>query len=185
MGLDQEEFDLVPVVPQDRMEALQELLGDAIALSDSCETLEGDLKAAKAELHRLCSRVIPEEMKGLGISEMTARGRNVSIKDFVSGSLPKSEDKRKAAFKWLEDNEAGDLIKTTVAVSFGRSEHNYALSLAGELREKGLEVQAESSVHASTLKSFARERLRCGDPLDTEVLGLFVGEVARISEVSS
>jgi len=81
---------------------------------------------------------------------------------------------------WLEANEGGSLIKTDVALAFTKSQHNEAIDLARRLEEQGFAPSVQSGVHAQTLQAFARERIRNGDQIDTDVLGLYTGKVAKL-----
>ena len=75
-----------------------------------------------------------------------------------------------------------DLIKTKVTVSFGRSGHNEAIALQHDLRAKGHAAELASDVHAQTLMAFAREKLKSGEPVDADKLGLFVGRTTQLKE---
>ena len=108
----------------------------------------------------------------------TASGVTIKVEDFVSGSLPKESGKRDAAIKWLEANDGGDIIKNEISLSFEKSQHNEALALASDIRAQGYEVDVTSGVHPQTLMAWARERLKGGEALEPETLGLFVGRKA-------
>lgn len=184
-----EEFD-VQSKAEAPMGPLVALLTEAAKLEVAVEDLEAQLKAAKASLHALTTTRIPEmmlnEMSMLETSFMVGnRQWKVAIKDFVAGSLPKEDaEKRALAIKWLETHEGGDLIKTEITITFNREEHARAKALAERLRKAGFTPQLESSVHASTLKSFALERLRSGAEIDAETLGLHVGKLAKFTLVN-
>ena len=184
-----EEFD-VQSKAEAPMGPLVALLTEAAKLEVAVEDLEAQLKAAKASLHALTTTRIPEmmlnEMSMLETSFMVGnRQWKVAIKDFVAGSLPKEDaEKRALAIKWLEAHEGGDLIKTEITITFNREEHARAKALAERLRKAGFTPQLESSVHASTLKSFALERLRSGAEIDAETLGLHVGKLAKFTLVN-
>jgi len=169
--------------PSDALTRLNEKLAEAIDLKMAVDQMEEDLKAAKQQLQLLNTSVIPDMMAELGMEEVTQRGWKIKVSDFVSGSLPKDEDRRKKAIEWLEQNEAGDLLKTALQVEFSRSQHNEALDLAGSISEQGYAAKLESTVHPQTLAAFARERIKNGEPIDTELLGLYTGRVAKYKQV--
>jgi hypothetical protein len=184
-----DEFDVQSKV-EAPMGPLTALLTEAANLEVAVEDLEAQLKAAKASLHALTTTRIPEmmlnQMQMLETSFMVGnRQWKVEIKDFVAGGLPKEDEgKRAAAIQWLEKHEGGDLIKTEITISFNREEHTKAKQLAERLRKAGYTPELESSVHASTLKSFAMERLRSGAEIDAETLGLHVGKLAKFKLVN-
>lgn len=162
------------------LERLNTSADELLAMEDAVAQMEEDLRVAKAALNELKTRTMPELMAELGMEKFTRNGREISTSDFVSGSLPKEEAKREAAIRWLENNDGAGLIKTTIALAFGKGEHNVALSVAEDLRQAGHEPEVETGVHSATLQSFARERLKSGDPIDTELLGLYTGKVVKV-----
>jgi hypothetical protein len=167
----------------DALSRLNEKLAEAISLKETVDQMEEDLGAAKKQLNHLNTQVIPDMMAELGMEECTQRGWKVKVGEFVSGSLPKEDAARANAIRWLEDHEAGDLLKTNLSVAFTRNQHNEALDLAAQIEQRGFAPNVESTVHPQTLLAFARERLKNGEALDTEVLGLYTGRVAKFKKV--
>ncbi len=169
-------------------EGLQSLIREALELEAAVEAQETLLKDMKTTLLELKQKKLPEALASAGSSSWTGdaswgdlAGSKVEIKGFVSGSLPKDAERRQEAIEWLEGHDAAPLIKTTMELAFSKSQHNEALSLASELRERGYSVLMESGVHASTLQAMARERLEKGEEIPLELLGLFAGTVAKIT----
>lgn len=177
-----EEQGDAPASP-DALARLNEKLAEAIDLKAVVDQMEEDLKAAKQQLNNLNTQVIPDMMAELGMEQVVQRGWQIKVSEFVSGSLPKEDDKRDKAINWLVEHDADDLIKTGLSVAFSRSQHNEALSIAAEIEGKGFLPKVESTVHPQTLCAFARERLKNGEALDTEVLGLYTGRVAKFKRV--
>ena len=167
----------------DALDRLNEKLGEAIELRESVDQMEADLAAAKKSLNHLTTTIIPDMMAEIGMEECTQRGWKIKVGEFVSGSLPKEEAARARAIKWLEDNDAGELLKTSVSVTFGRSQHDDAVAIAKQIEQDGFAPMLESTVHPQTLQAFARERLKDGQPLDIETLGLYTGRVARFKRL--
>lgn len=161
------------------LETLHKFLEEAVALEELVEQQEADLKAAKGALNALKTQRVPDLMTELMMEEVVWNGWKVKINDFVSGSLPSDPEKRAKAIQWLEAHEAGGLIKTEVKVEFGKSQHNEALAVASDLERDGFAPKVDSGVHASTLQAFARERIKNGEPIDTELLGLYTGKIAK------
>lgn len=167
----------------DALAALNNKLAEAITLKEMVDQMEEDLSAAKQALQALNTQVIPDMMTELGMDEVTQRGWKIKVGEFVSGSLPKEPAARQKAIDWLTANDAGELLKTQLAVNFTRSQHNDALALADTVRQSGFEPSVESTVHPQTLMAFARERIKNGEPLDIETLGLYTGRVAKFKRV--
>jgi hypothetical protein len=167
----------------DALARLNDKLAEAIELKNAVDQMEEDLGAAKKQLNHLNTSVIPDMMAELGMEEVTQRGWKIKVGEFVSGSLPKEPELKEKAIHWLEDNGGGELLKTQLSVVFTKSQHNAALSLADDIKQAGFEPNVESTVHPQTLAAFARERLKNGEALDTEVLGLYTGRVAKFKRV--
>lgn len=167
--------------PSDKLEVLNKNLDEATALEELLAQLTADAGAAQAALNDLKTKRLPELMTELGMSEVTRNGWKVKINEFVSGSLPKEEGPRAKAIEWLEQHDGGALIKTDISLTFAKSQHDEAKALAARLAADGFAAELSSGVHASTLQAFARERLKNGEAVDTEVLGLYTGQVAKIT----
>lgn len=164
------------------LERLNKAADELLAMEDAVAQMEEDLKGAKTALNLLRTKTMPELMNEAQMDSFTRNGRVVEVSDFVSGSLPKEEDKREKAIKWLETHDGAGLIKTSVGLSFGRGQHNEALALVADLKARELEPTVETGVHAATLQAFARERLKKGAEIDTDVLGLYTGRVVKVKE---
>jgi hypothetical protein len=186
-------FDVEPTAPEDVLTALSKKVKEAFETQVAIDELTASLAAANRVMQELLTKSIPDLMMQIGSSTFDYtpdpanpnRRVKCDLKEFVSGSLPKvdefgNSEKRDKAIEWLEAHEGGDLIKTEVSLAFAKAERERAVALAAELRAKGYEPLVEEGVHSQTLCAFARERMRNGDELDIDVLGLYVGKVANI-----
>ena len=174
--------------PSEMMGVLKQQVIEAYKLSHSIDYAEEQLADLKSRLHSLQCNGIPDSMLGCSLSEFVLESADiniplkVSIKQIVSGTLPKDPEKRANAIAWLVLNDGGGLIKTSLSIEFGRSQHQDALDTAQRLRQEGNEVLVSEGVHSQTLGKYARDRLKDGDPIDFDVLGLYTGKVAEIKE---
>lgn len=178
--MDDHEFEGAAIAAPDRMATLERELEEAIKLEEYVAQLEDDLKAAKRSLNAIKSNRIPDLMAEMQMDSVRFRGWSVTVADFVSGTLPKEGAQHDAAINWLEEHDGAGLIKTDLSVGFGRSQHDEALSLAAELEGNGYAPLVKTGVHPQTLQAYARERMRNGDPIDLDVLGLYAGKVAKL-----
>lgn len=182
---DASEFDLGGEggvsAPPATLEVLHKIVEETVALEKIVLQQEEDLKATKKTLQALKTQRLPEMMASLQMSEMTRDGWKIKVSDFISGSLPQEPERREKAIEWLINNDGEPLIKTTIELTFSKSEHNMALSLADDLKKMGLEPTISSGVHSATLQSFARQKLKDGSEIDTDLLGLFTGKVAKLT----
>lgn len=164
------------------VQMIVELAEEVADVERSVEELEGALKEAKKRLNLLKTKRIPEEMARIEMEEFKLpSGIRIKITDFVSGSLPKEEDKRIAAIDWLDANEGGGLIKTELSVFFNRDFREEALKVENELAEAGWAPELKENVHPQTLQAFARERLKNGEDVPFDLLGLYSGRIAKIT----
>lgn len=140
---------------------------------------ENALKERKAELFSLATEDIPGLMAELGVKKIQLEtGQRIEVKDDVSASIP--EANKEAAFTWLEENDFGSIIKVEVAVQFGKDQRDEALALYTKLAEEGLQPTMKRGVHASTLKSFLKERIAEGSPIPLELFGAMAYSIAKI-----
>ena len=172
-----------------------------LTLAQECYVLARNIEQANALLSSLNARwneikqnELPEAMAKMGSTVWASPDDNksvsIEIKDFVAGSLPKPDPKieydpvgierRKNALDWLRDHDGEALIKTEITLTFGKGEDNVALDLAESLREKGFEPNVESGVHPQTLQKYARERLKKGQNVDFETIGLMSARYADV-----
>lgn len=145
------------------------------------EELEDQLKIAKAQRRKLEFDSIPQKMELLGFREITTSdGAKVKIERVCSGSIPKA--KLGQAMSWLRTNGHGSIIKNRLTLDFTKDEDEDAQEAMQLLIGKGFAPQKAESVHASTLASWAREMDGSGEELPLDLLGLFIGDRAKIKE---
>ncbi|MCK5600419.1 hypothetical protein KAR91_01015, partial [Candidatus Pacearchaeota archaeon] len=133
---------------------------------------EEELAAAKADLKDIAERRLPELMELARQTEITTSdGIKVKLDEKIYASIPKAG--AGVAFKWLEDNKHGDIIKRTFTIAFGKEEDKWADKFERDLkqRKKPLAVKREKKVHPQTLGALIREELEKGVPVPLETLG--------------
>lgn len=155
------------------------------ALQTSIDELEELLAGAKARFNIIKVKELPDAMAELGSSEWkSSNGRyKVEIGDFVSGTLPKEEKERLAATDYLAKNGAGPLIKTEISLGFGKEEHAQADKARKLLTKAGFTPTIQTGVHPQSLLAWARERMKNGEPINFDLLGLFSGRQAKLTVV--
>lgn len=162
---------------------LRRLAKRAVLLDEDIEKVEKNLTSMKAELLELRREKIPMAMAELGFNEIKLDdGSKVAVSSFVHGSIPKDDPiKRAQAIALLEEHGGADLIKNELVVTFGRKDHNRAVALKEELAAAGYDTSITSSVHHATLSAWCREKVKHGEQLDFEKLGVFVGSDTKIT----
>jgi hypothetical protein len=172
------------VAPPDVLARIRNLIVELGEAEDAVEMMEENLKTAKKRLQQLRTVTMPDALAEIQSDHFTYMGYEVRISDFVSGNLPKEGDKREAAIKWLEEHDGGSLLKTDVHVEFPKSQHEEAMTMAKTLIEHGYAPNVNVGVHPNSLQAYARERIKNGEPIDFDVLGLYTGRVAKVKKTS-
>jgi hypothetical protein len=163
------------------MQRMMRLADEMIELEEMIQGMEATLSDFKSRMTHLKIQELPDLMAENGLSQFrTSSGATIEVNDFVAGSLTKESNARKTALEWLATNGAADMIKTEVSVEFGKTEHNRAKDLAAKLAQDGYFVDEKEGIHAQTLLAFVREKLRNGEEVPLETLGLYAGRTAKV-----
>jgi len=152
-----------------------------LSLAGQIEEAEEALKELNAKFRQISEVDLPNAMLELGMRSFKLEdGASISVEKFYGASI--KVENRPLAYKWLEDNGHGPLIKTDVTVPFGKGEEarKDAKDLMDSLKEEGFDVSLEESVHHSTLKAWAKEQIESGTALP-DLFTVFVGEKAKIT----
>lgn len=181
-----------PAAPDATIKEIREKCAQARDLSKEIEEMEERLSKKKADLDKILRQEIPDAMDAAGTKEFTlaAEGNypeiKIKVEGFYSASIAKSWDatKKKAAFAYLESVGAGDLIKTVVSVPFKREERSEVEELVNLIEDAGFETETEEAVHASTLKSWLKERTeKHNEKTELDKIGGIIGRIAKIKEI--
>lgn len=175
-----------------------ELIDQIKAKINSVTSLERDLvnitnrKAdIEGSLRRLRETELPDLFDQAGVQkiDIPAFGNYPAVsaqlrKAYGAGiSASWDDERRQAAFDWLDKNGHGSLIKTTITVSFDRDDRSGAKKFLALLRKNKIKFEVKSSVHSGTLTKWLRdqvERVKKMPPLET--IGGFVGKEVKIKQ---
>ena len=161
---------------------LQSVASTAKAIRDKealIDELEQKLAEEKKALLKLTDEELPAMFLELGINSLTLDdGSQVEVKQTYGASI--RVDNRDAAYDWLRDNGYDDIIKNTVACSFGRGEDELAQQFSEFAVKQGFDAQTKTEVHPQTLRAFIKERVESGDAFPMELFGAWVGQRATI-----
>lgn len=143
------------------------------------EQLETSLELARGQLKRLEQELLPEAMQRIGLAEVKlSDGRKLTISPFYSGSI--KDENAQAAYSWLRANECDGIIKTKVELDFGKGQTDGADKAYDLLVSQGFAPSKKQGVHPQTLKGFIRERVENGQPIPTDLFGVFIGNKAKL-----
>lgn len=177
---------------EDRLETIRGMARRARDADLVVDDLARRLDEAKAERNKLLAEELPALMDGAHVSsiELAAEGNTpavkVEIKPYCNANIAASwpEERRRAAFDWLDGNDYGDLIKTVVTIRLPREQRDKATRLLAGLKKQGFAAEVEEAVHSQTLSAWLRELFKTGatrPPLD--LIGASVGRTAVIKRL--
>lgn len=161
---------------------LSQLVEQLTQVKKQIEDAEQELKRLNGIKYKIECVRIPDLMEEMGQTKGTFNGVEIKLVQRVDAKI--SEDNKEKAFAWLRDNGHDGIIKNDVTMSFSKGEDNLAGDVIGILREKGFDPKQRTSVHGNTLKSFIRDGLEKGIPLELDLLGAYVRNVAEIRRKS-
>jgi hypothetical protein len=169
----------VEKVSQQGLGSVAEIARAIRAAEDRIANVEEQLKEYKKELLKLTDEDLPAMLQELGLSSFSLDdGSTVEVKPTYGASI--KVDNRPAAFEWLRQHGYDDIIKNTVACSFGRGEDDRASAFAAFAEKEGYFAEQKTEVHPQTLRAFVKERVEAGDEFPMELFGAYVGQRAVI-----
>jgi hypothetical protein len=142
--------------------------------------LEQQAKTKKQELQQMNDAIV-QLMEQRGVKEIKlTNGDAVSFKPFFKGSI--TREKEAEAFKWLEENNHGELIKNIVSIRFGKGDNDQASKLINDLEQSGLAPDQKRKVEPMTLNAFIGEQINSGKELPIETFSVFMGNKVKIKK---
>jgi len=170
----------LPPVDKTPAEKLADVAAQVLVLKDESAQLANRDKIIATQVADLQRKVIPDLMTQLGARAWEAEGLRVTMETKVLGSITNAPDIEKA-FLLLRQLDFPGGIATTMTVEFGPGEEDLATRVAELIGSTfNREVALERKVHSSTLRSFGKEKLVDGTPIDLGMLGLFASVEATV-----
>ena len=164
----------------DNVNSLSDYVIQLQSLEDEVKVLEENLKRKKEAADKISEEVIPEIMEQMKLKTLKLQdGSAIEVKEIYGASIPVAN--REGAYKWLRDNDLGDLIKNEITVSFGRGEDNKANDYASLAEKNGYQPSQKMKVEPMTLKALYRERVESNQDLPSEHFNLFKGNKTKIT----
>lgn len=146
--------------------------------------LEAELQAAKERLRDISEHKLPELMDVAEMQDFTTKeGIHIKVAEKIRASIAKQDLARQArAFRWLEDNGQGNLIKRQFTIAFGKDEEKWANKFEGDLkrRKRDLNVKRSKEVNSTTLAAFVKRQLEEGAKIPLETFGVMRQRFTKI-----
>jgi len=166
-------------VEEQGLSQIASLVRQQLALERRVEDLELELATAKKDLSVVSEDLLPSAMAEYGMAKLKMDdGSEITVSKYYSASIPKA--RQEEAFDWLRDNGHDGLIKNQLSVSFGRAEDEAAQKLRSQLEDDGYETAQKVWVEPMTLKAFVKEQVESGEPIPSDLFGIFIGDKAKI-----
>jgi hypothetical protein len=181
-----------PKVSQDKLDRLREAAVKVRDLDASIVDIETRLSNMKRERSDLVTKKLPDLMDQAGVPgiDLEAAGNlpavSLKLTPFINANIAASwpEEKRAIAFKWLDESGNGDLIKTTISVSFPREDRATALDVVKDMKARGINVDVKDNVMPATLTAWLREiYAKGGDRPPLDVIGGFIDRIVKVKEL--
>ena len=166
-------------VTDEQMGTLGSAVNALLAKQKEIQDVEIALKELKRHERMLNQDTIPQLMSNLGFEKITlSTGQQVTVKDSVQCAIPAII--RPEAYKWMDEHGHGDLIKIALTAKFARGEKEQADAAFDALIDVGANPNQTESVHAGTLKAWAREELGQGHSLPQEYFKVHVVKITTV-----
>ena len=162
---------------------LSGLIRTTTSIQKDLKAAEGAVKRLKVERDRYLFDLIPAKMAETGMTKVEVDGNQVTLQQFVSGTMPKDPLQKDIAFNHLRDIGAEDFIKNEISVRFGLNEDNKVKAVQADLDDRGFDTATKTWVEPSTLRKLLRERVEAGQEIDLEMFNGYVGTIAKIKGV--
>jgi hypothetical protein len=146
--------------------------------------LEQQVKKIGESIQKIERDELPEMFTQAGISSITveASGNHPAFiaerGTVYSAKIP--DEKRQAAFQWLEQNDHGDLVKSVINIFFGMQEHEERLRVMKLLDDAKVQYYTNESVHHMTIKAFVKSEILKGHTIPMDLLGAYVFDEVKI-----
>lgn len=180
-----DEVESAPIPADEAMGKVAQLAERHKTLSQEIESLENQVDIKAIERRQIEETLLPDLMHQIGMDSFILKdGFRITLTKMVTASISADAPPpvREAAFQWLRDNNAGDLIKRTVTLAFGKGEDDKANLLVQQAQQLFPDHVPEDkqAVHSKTLSVWVRERMDQGLPINESLLGVFVRNFAKI-----
>ena len=170
----------------DRLEEIRQLAAQIKQKEMEREDLAERVAILTRDINKALGEDIPLLMAEVGVDRVgvAAEGNSpafdCTLKDYCRASIAASwpEEKRKQALDWLDNNQAGDLIKTEIFVFVPREKRELAKQAVTALHDLKLHPEVKENVHSATLSAWLREEVDKGHIPPLDLLGGSVGKVA-------
>jgi len=182
-----------PRLDGDKLIELKEMVTAARDLEIEREQLNEKLKEVNSKLdgpEGLYFKKLPQFMAEIGLTSMTLEpdgnlpGYIATASPYYKASISAEwpDEQRMEAFKYLESEDAGDLIKTEVTVAFPREQRKAALQFQKIARKYG-DATIKEAVAWNTLTAWLKDQVEeHGYMPQLDKIGGMVARIVKLKE---
>lgn len=134
------------------------------------DALEEQVKANNERIQYLATKLIPDMMMSIGMTEVTlSTGRRITLKPDIHASV--SKERMAAVLDYLRANNMDSIAKQFIKMD---------VAFAEAIEQTGMPFTREATIHPSTLLAFVKERLAAEDnaTFPRELFGVHEGTKA-------
>lgn len=185
----------MPAPPPDKLDRLRAHVREVRDLNKEIADAEAALAERKGRLNVLVHETLPglyreAQVTVVGLEpEGNHPGYEGKIKPYYKANISADwpEDRRAAAFAWIESPKGGDtpdIIKTIITIELGKADRKTALKVTKGLDKAKIPYKEGLGVPWNTLTAFVKECIetrRIMPPLET--LGATVGQIVEVKPI--
>lgn len=157
------------------------LVEKALLAKEEIDRIQLMMDEAVSSYKQIIEVRLPEAMDAVGCSKFRhdKSGFTVSVVQQLATAIAKTNQKK--AFKWLELNDHGDLIKNEISIRLPRGDNDLSKDILDSLINGfGIVADNKPSVHPQTLKAWVKEQLEKGVDVPKDLFGIYQNRVAKI-----
>lgn len=172
------------------LERMQQLAAEVNDIDERIAKNEARIAELNERRRVIVENELVEMMDKAHVQMIQAGGRIFKPQPYYKAVIPVAEQDH-PGFTWLEEHEAGDLIKNQVIATFPRGTEEEAEAAVTLMRERFqmATVEKRRDVHHMTLTKWLREMHESGDPNKImpplDVIGGTIGRVVKITSSKS
>jgi len=164
----------IEVTPE-ALNQMSDLAKQQLGLEDRIAKGEALLKSLKKDLKKVSTDLLPEAMAACGMKTFTLdTGQSISVKEGLSMSAPKAEDKKILCNNWLMEHNQQALLKSEIVLMYDKGEHEKFLSVKALLVDNGIEeFKITEGFNTASVKGVLLELAESGVDVPFEIFGAY------------
>jgi len=172
--------DLAALPPQEiTLDSVSALGTEVVAIDTSLAELARQSKNLSAAKNSITHQQLPEMMSQAGLQDYTmASGKKVQMKKIYQAKI--KEEHSTAAYGWLRNNSAMDIVKKQISIEFSPTDHENIDRAVALLQENNIPFSITQGVHPSTLKSFVKTCDEEGVDIPHDIFGIYIADYVTI-----